>query len=542
MQAVPEAFLLLSLPNCTISFKDVLETGPLGLECVTIPIPEASGVNDRDVYLVLKLNMSETPIDPARTIQRSDTPVSRVYTFYGTPADPTELVLTIPTPPGGAKSTPLDEDLNTFEGILAQYAVDFRSPFTPAQPQPQSRAVPNEPPPSYANDDNKDLRGHLVMINEDTGEVIGEVEDRFRIQEDPVMYQRGHESDPVVIEVPDEAGLRESDASALEAFARIVPPDQRDWITKSATVVSHAISFTTNLLVTTITTASNLYISKSSPSPHHSSLNVSTANVTANEKGTTSPQLGSANHSPTPPPLPPRALVFLTSERTRKGLRSVHTVSGQAVKVSAKTVRTIDNMIRRAMGARPKENRLNYIPAPHGSISPVPSASMSPPPPPPPVIGAPYATTGSAASYYATSSPHLQPQPFQLQPQPQQFRPITPPLPPPKLSTTRRILISADLVLSTIDDSTRRLLDTGTENIGRVVHHKYGAEAAESSLLAAGTARNVALVYVDMKGMGRRALLRRAGMSFVKGQVQSDKERSSRPPVPPRPGPSEGQK
>lgn len=62
------------------------------------------------------------------------------------------------------------------------------------------------------------------------------------------------------------------------------------------------------------------------------------------------------------------------------------------------------------------------------------------------------------------------------------------------------------------------------------MHHKYGPEAAESSLLMAGTARNVGLVYIDMSGMGRRALLRRAGMSFVKGRVQSKR------PVPPVPG------
>jgi len=65
------------------------------------------------------------------------------------------------------------------------------------------------------------------------------------------------------------------------------------------------------------------------------------------------------------------------------------------------------------------------------------------------------------------------------------------------------------------------------------VHHKYGAEAAESSLLMAGTARNIGLVYIDMSGMGRRALLRRAGMSFVKSKVQNRED--GKRPVPPIP-------
>jgi len=48
---------------------------------------------------------------------------------------------------------------------------------------------------------------------------------------------------------------------------------------------------------------------------------------------------------------------------------------------------------------------------------------------------------------------------------------------------------------------------------------RYGPEAAQSSLLMAGTARNVGLVYIDMSGIGRRALLKRAGKNFVKARV-----------------------
>ncbi len=243
MQVPPEAFLLLSLPNCTLSSKTYSDSGILGLECVTISSSDASGSSERDVYLVLRLNTSEIPVDPTRVIQRSDTPNARTYTFYSSPNDPNELVLTVPTPLGDVKSTTLHEDLETFEGILEQYATDFRSPSSfPAAPQPQvqGRAIPNGPPPTYINDE-KDLRGHLVMINEDTGEVIGEVEDRFRVREDPTMYQRGHENDPVIFEVPDEVGLREGDAGAMEAFARLVPPDQQDWITKSAAVARYII-------------------------------------------------------------------------------------------------------------------------------------------------------------------------------------------------------------------------------------------------------------------------------------------------------------
>ena len=37
----------------------------------------------------------------------------------------------------------------------------------------------------------------------------------------------------------------------------------------------------------------------------------------------------------------------------------------------------------------------------------------------------------------------------------------------------------------------------------------------------AGTARNVGLVYIDMSGIGRRALLKRAGKTFLKARLSS---------------------
>jgi len=241
MEATAEAFLLLNFPSCSLSVKDYTETSPLGLQCVTVPLPDASSDWDRDVYLVLRLNMSETPIDPARVVQRTVTSTTRIYTFNATSAEPDELVLTIPCPPGDNKSSYLHEDLDTFDSILEQYAIEFRSSASPGA-QEQTPSIPDFPPPTYVNDQ-KDLYGHLVMIDEDTGEVVGEVEDRFRIQEDPMMYRQGHKNDPVIIEVPDEGGLREDDADALAAFARVVPPEEQDWITRSASVFRYVPLF-----------------------------------------------------------------------------------------------------------------------------------------------------------------------------------------------------------------------------------------------------------------------------------------------------------
>ena len=47
-----------------------------------------------------------------------------------------------------------------------------------------------------------------------------------------------------------------------------------------------------------------------------------------------------------------------------------------------------------------------------------------------------------------------------------------PPLPPRELKTRDRVLLSADLILSTIDDSTRQLIEAGVVNFGKVMGHR----------------------------------------------------------------------
>jgi len=82
-------------------------------------------------------------------------------------------------------------------------------------------------------------------------------------------------------------------------------------------------------------------------------------------------------------------------------------------------------------------------------------------------------------------------------------------------------MISADLILSTIDDSAKQILDVGGQRLNAVVEHKYGADAARSTSMLTGTAKNVGLVYIDMRGIGRRALIKRAGKEYLKAQVSS---------------------
>jgi len=233
MQDALEAFVLLTLPDTSLTSGGKTENGTLNLACVTLANPEATSNRDRDIYLVLRVNIAETPVDPNRIVQRTDTPVFRTYTFSGTQFDSLDITLRVKVPSRGSDPELLDK-LDTFDNILEQYIADFRRPTS--APEPDAVALSKVPSSFDITRGEKDLRGHIVMINEDTGEVVGEVQDKYKVHEDPSMYDKGRQNDPVVIEIP-EPTTTESDANALEAFAHLVPPDQHNWITKSASIV-----------------------------------------------------------------------------------------------------------------------------------------------------------------------------------------------------------------------------------------------------------------------------------------------------------------
>jgi spartin len=231
--APPEAFDLLTIPNATLTAPDVKESGTLHLVCVTVQHPDAADA-DRDVYLMMRVNNVETPIDPAGTIQRTDEPGSRTYTFHSTDIYPADRVVKVPT---ADSNQYLAEDLETFDNLLGQYS-ELR-PGETSVPVPAPVIDKGKDPETGEYD--QDLRGQLVAINEDTGEVIGQFDDtQFKLQEDPKMHEKGKENEPVYIEVSedDEAGM-----TALELFARTIPPEEQDWITSGATVVRCVVFF-----------------------------------------------------------------------------------------------------------------------------------------------------------------------------------------------------------------------------------------------------------------------------------------------------------
>jgi len=86
------------------------------------------------------------------------------------------------------------------------------------------------------------------------------------------------------------------------------------------------------------------------------------------------------------------------------------------------------------------------------------------------------------------------------------------------------VALSAALLLATIDASAVRLVEAGGDAISAAVTHKYGTTAGENASLAGRAARNIVLVYVDVRGLGRRVIVKRVAKQWVKGRIASARQ------------------
>lgn len=75
----------------------------------------------------------------------------------------------------------------------------------------------------------QDMRGRLVLINEDSGEVVGELDQKLDIQEDKRIAQ-GDKDKPVMLDFGGEV-----DGYAPQVIVKTVPQEEMDdWILKGA--------------------------------------------------------------------------------------------------------------------------------------------------------------------------------------------------------------------------------------------------------------------------------------------------------------------
>ena len=153
------------------------------------------------------------------------------------------------------------------------------------------------------------------------------------------------------------------------------------------------------------------------------------------------------------------------SESTRGHVRRIHNISGQAVTVTSKTTALIGECIDRAVGyiaggSGPKSASRPTTPTPATQTSYFSSLPSSPVP-----------QSG------ASSPPALPPRNLNnryLSPSPQSGSPggATPPPLPPRPPLKNRILLSTDLLLTTLESSAKHLVEQGSTKLSEALGHK----------------------------------------------------------------------
>ncbi|KAI1110889.1 senescence-associated protein-domain-containing protein [Nemania sp. NC0429] len=81
-------------------------------------------------------------------------------------------------------------------------------------------------------------------------------------------------------------------------------------------------------------------------------------------------------------------------------------------------------------------------------------------------------------------------------------------------------LMAFSTVADGIDHATRTLLNSASSSATTMVTHRWGDEAGELSKHLSGSAKNVALVYVDVTGVSRKAIVKAVGKGMVVGKVK----------------------
>ncbi|RDA96143.1 hypothetical protein CP533_1791 [Ophiocordyceps camponoti-saundersi (nom. inval.)] len=89
-----------------------------------------------------------------------------------------------------------------------------------------------------------------------------------------------------------------------------------------------------------------------------------------------------------------------------------------------------------------------------------------------------------------------------------------------KPGVLNKSLMAFNTVVDGVEHAGRNLLTGTTSSVTTVVGHRWGDEAGDVSRTLGGGVKNVALVYIDVSGVSRRAIVRRVAKGMVVGKVK----------------------
>ncbi|KAM0279840.1 hypothetical protein ACHAQH_004391 [Verticillium albo-atrum] len=84
-----------------------------------------------------------------------------------------------------------------------------------------------------------------------------------------------------------------------------------------------------------------------------------------------------------------------------------------------------------------------------------------------------------------------------------------------------RSLMAFNTVADGVEQAGKNLLGGTASSVSQVVEHRWGAEAGQASRNIGGGFKNVGLVYIDVTGVSRRAILKSVAKGMVVGKVSN---------------------
>lgn len=500
-----------------------LAQGEMRLECVSLPIPAEIGkqtanpfapspsdpaVPTHDFWLVLNVGTFEMPLIPTQTCTPSLNTLEGVsYTFTSQTVPDAQVAIVLPLPGSTAEL----EDLDSLEVLLRQYGcLGAEATGLTGVTAPQL---------------NQDMKGKLVLVNEETGEMVGELDQTLDVVEDKKVGQGNHDK-PVMLDFGDVV-----EGYAPKVVVQTVPESEMDdWLLKSAHYLSKGILGFGDIASRGITSGADLFIK----------------NTKAAEKPV---QLG---------------------PRTKAGIRVTHNTSVKTVKVAKRTIGKINDTIqgvvekgygktvepavdfyRRTSTSSPTGEKRPAPPIPPKPSGLSPGGRYEPSPPPYTPGGSPAPSSSypqdikidpsrqSEAQQKAARVDQMlaeqnaalglppppprahSPQAMSMSPTSSQQGGGSGTSTPKKRPLLNRLLLAGEVVLTSLEATAHNLIDSGTSAASSAAGHKFGPEAGHATHLLGGSVRNVAVVYIDARGIGRKALLKGTAKGFVKARLKS---------------------
>lgn len=401
-------------------------SGPQTLSLLMVPTsspfadPAARTANDapeEDFYLHLNLPPElDLPL-PATTQIYHQPPSSYLIPRWDLGPD-SGAFTRIEFPPLGHGVT--QEDVDTFETILAQctaFLERAQAPSTEKGGLPSYNPADYKPGQGYVEGTGKGQHGHIVLVDEENGSVVGELADGAMIDEDPRL--KPGSKNPVEVEIS--ADGKHVDVRPIsEEYLRMArhPAYKDSSLVQNAAAASRLIVTGSTYLSDAMTSGASQFTQKTKP----------------NQKPVT--------FKPT------------THDRVRK----IHDFTYSAASLSAKTVgqatKYAQNFGAQLSGKnKGKERGEGYKP---GFLN--------------------------------------------------------------------KSMIAFSTVADGLEYSGKKLLGASGAAASQVVGHKYGQDAGNLTAELAGGVKNVGLVYIDVTGVSRRAVLKSVAKGMVVGKVKGGGE------------------